>query len=250
MTDPLEELILADKWFYRFPLPSGRQTESFVGEDKLVFHQNRLDMAAAAIERTFGPDWSNLSCIDLGAHQGFFAFHMAERGFASVLGLEARAEHVAKAEMIRDVHGLKNLKFHQGDAMQMAGLKGQEYDVVLMLGLVYHLDNPIGALRMAAASTTRLLLVETQIIPNMSGIVDWGSHEHCKPLMGVFGIINEGQLIHSDGVTGIALVPSLEGLLWLLDKLGFTRVEVLPPPPEAYCQLRTGKRVMVAAWKE
>lgn len=110
--------------------------------------------------------------------------------------------------------------------------------------------DPIGALRRAAEATKNLLLVETQIMPNMSGIVDWGSHEHCKPLMGVFGIINEGLLIHSDGVTGIALVPSLEGLLWVLSKLGFTRIEVLAPPPEAYSQLRTGKRVMVAAWKE
>lgn len=32
MTVPCEKLILAEKWFYRFPLPSGRHTESFVGK--------------------------------------------------------------------------------------------------------------------------------------------------------------------------------------------------------------------------
>jgi tRNA (mo5U34)-methyltransferase len=35
--------------------------------------------------------------------------------------------------------------------------------------------------------------------------------------------------------------------LWILGKVGFSRVSVLPPPPDAYEQLLHHKRVMVAA---
>ena len=43
-------------------------------------------------------------------------------------------------------------------------------------------------------------------------------------------------------------MPSLEALLWIMRKIGFSRVEVLPPPDDAYEQLRYGKRVMVAGF--
>ena len=33
-------------------------------------------------------------------------------------------------------------------------------------------------------------------------------------------------------------------------QIGFSRVELLPPPADAYEQLRYGKRVMVAGYKE
>ena len=36
--------------------------------------------------------------------------------------------------------------------------------------------------------------------------------------------------------------------VWILRKVGFSRVELLPPPADAYEQLRYGKRVMAAAY--
>lgn len=245
----LEQRILAHKWFYRFPLPSGRYTETFVGDDKLKFHDDRFEMVSRAVSKQFGDDYSMLSCLDIGCHEGYFAFQMARKGFKSVTGVEARLEHVEKADMIRQVHDLKNLSYQAGNAVLLDGLNDDGYDLTLMLGIVYHLDNPIGALRRAAELTKRLLVVETQIMPNMTGVIDWGSHEHCKHLMGVWGIINEGMLIHSDGTTGIALVPSLEGLIWVLHKLGFNNVEVVDPDNITSVQLKTGKRVVLAAWR-
>jgi hypothetical protein len=42
-------------------------------------------------------------------------------------------------------------------------------------------------------------------------------------------------------------VPSLDALVWILHKVGFSDVTVLEPPEDAYEQLRFHKRVMVAA---
>ena len=83
----------------------------------------------------------------------------------------------------------------------------------------------------------------------MSGFVDYGSYQYVKPLKGSFGIVDETDETHGPeaSITGICLVPSLEALAWILLKVGFSQVDVLEPPEDAYEQLKHGKRVMVAA---
>ena len=83
----------------------------------------------------------------------------------------------------------------------------------------------------------------------MNGFVDYGSYQFVRPLKGSFGIIDETDDPHGPeaSITGISLVPSLDALIWILHKVGFSQVEVLEPPEDAYEQLKYHKRVMVAA---
>ena len=46
----------------------------------------------------------------------------------------------------------------------------------------------------------------------------------------------------------VSLVPGRTALLWTLRSVGFSRVEIIPPPEGAYEQLARGQRVMAAAW--
>jgi len=84
-------------------------------------------------------------------------------------------------------------------------------------------------------------------VPNLSGNVDWGSYRFVKPLKGSFGIIDETEETHGPEMStlGICLAPSVDALLWIMEKVGFKDVAVVPPPEDAYEQLRFGKRVMV-----
>ena len=49
-------------------------------------------------------------------------------------------------------------------------------------------------------------------------------------------------------MTPVALVPSLSALRHTLRAVGFSRVEVVPPPRNAYEQFANDKRVVVAAF--
>ncbi|MEZ5455557.1 MAG: hypothetical protein R3F04_05520 [Lysobacteraceae bacterium] len=40
----------------------------------------------------------------------------------------------------------------------------------------------------------------------------------------------------------------VEALVWIMQRIGFPRVEVLPVPEDGYEQLVHRKRVMVAGW--
>ena len=244
----LEQQALGKTWFYPFRLPSGQVTTTYDGGALDAIHATRLAMLQAALRAHLGDSLAAHTAIDIACHQGWFSTKLAEMGVRDVLAVDARAEHVADATLIRDALGLRNLRVQQSDVHALTAESTGRFDIVLMLGLIYHLENPVGALRTAHALTKRICLVETQIVPGMTGMVDYGSYRFVRPLKGSFGIIDETEETHGPeaSTTGICLVPSLEALLWIMRKIGFSRVEVLDPPPDAYEQLRYGKRVMVA----
>lgn len=250
MTADLEQQALARTWFYPFRLPSGRVAPTYGKGELDAIHHTRTQMLDAALQRTFADGFDGLRAIDLACHQGWFAVHAAQRGFGSVLGVDARSEHIADASLIRDLLDLRQLTFQRDDVMTLDTDALGKHDLVLCLGLIYHLENPVGALRVARALCKRLCLIETQIVPGQTGWVDYGSYRFVRPLKGSFGIIDETEETHGPeaSTTGICLVPSIEALLWILDRIGFARVEVLPVPDDGYEQLVHHKRVMVAAW--
>lgn len=236
-------------WFYNFELPDGTRIESALEPDAQPVHVTRLEMMASALEREFGSDWSGLKVLDVACHQGYFSCHLAARG-AQVLGVDARSSHIEDSRLIARALGVdKRTEFRQSDVHDLDAETLGSFDVVLMFGLLYHLENPVGALRLARALTARLCLVETQVSPGLSGVIDWGHYRFVKSLHGAFGIVDETEETHGGeaSTTGICLVPSLDALIWIMQKLKFSEVETLKPPEGAYEQLRYGKRVLVAA---
>jgi hypothetical protein len=250
MSTTLEQQALGKTWFYPFRLPSGHVTTTYDGGALDAIHATRLSMLKSALSAEYGDSIANRTVIDIACHQGWFSTQLAQMGARDVLAVDARAEHVADATLIRDALDLKNMRVSQSDVHALSPETQGTFDIVLMLGLIYHLENPVGALRVARALTKRICLVETQIVPGMTGVVDYGSFRFVRPLKGSFGIIDETEETHGPeaSTTGICLVPSLEALFWILRKIGFSRVEMLPPPEDAYEQLRYGKRVMVAGY--
>ena len=247
MTD---QRLFEKTWFYRFRLPDGRVTNTYDDGALDAVHTTRLSMLREVVRARFGESLAGHDAIDIACHQGWFSTQLLEWGADDVLAVDARAEHIADVELIRDALHLSKLRTLQSDVHAIESAKLGKFDLVLMLGLIYHLENPIGALRQAFALTKHLCVIETQVVPGMSGMVDYGSYRFVRPLKGSFGIIDETDDTHGPEAStlGICLVPSVEALLWILRKIGFSRAELVPVPDDGYEQLRHGKRVMVAAY--
>jgi hypothetical protein len=247
MTD-LETQILAREWFYEFKLPSGAVTRTKIQADVLQIHKTRLHMMCQAIEPFFGEQIGEATAIDVASHEGYFSYHLAHR-CAKVRGLEVNPANVAAAELIRAVFDLANLQFIQIDINELDAAATEPADLVVAFGVVYHLENPIGILRKLRSLTRRLLLIETQTtMLDLGGTIDWGHHLWQMPLRGIFGVVEGSPGVCEGGTTDIELVPSRNGLIWILGRLGFTRVEIVEPPADAYHQLKTGRRIMLAAY--
>jgi tRNA (mo5U34)-methyltransferase len=246
------EAIRARPWFYEFELPDGTRTKSHLPPGVEKIHETRLALLEQALDKRFGRDCSALTAVDLACHQGWFAMHLAKRNFRSILGVDARDEHLADAKLMAEVLGVKQFATRKVDLEDAKASEVGMHDVTLMLGLLYHLENPVRVLRLARAVTRKMMVIETQVVPHMSGMVDWGSWRFQRPMVGAFGIVDETAETHASeaSVHGICLAPSIETLEWLLKRIGFARVERLVPPADGYEQLVAQKRVMFAAYTE
>jgi len=248
----LEAEALSRQWFYRFTLPSGRVTDTYVTEDILKIHETRERMLLARLDEEFQRGTGDLTCVDFGCHEGFFSQLLASR-CKEVVGIDARAENIAGATLLRDVFGYRNLQFRRADIQSLTAAEVGRFDVSLLFGILYHLENVVGVLRLAQAVTRRLCLIETQVAPNLTGVTDWGSHRITKEIVGCLAIVDESDDLPMNTVTNttaITLFPSLPGLLHLLRAVGFARTEVLAPAADAYEQIASGKRVIVAAYNQ
>jgi SAM-dependent methyltransferase len=249
MSELLDQVKSRD-WFYAYELPDGSKAPTYHDGELDAIHQTRWRMLEHDLEATFPEGFDDLNAVDLASHQGWFAVRLAQANLRRVLGIDTRASHIEDSRLIASVLGLDELRFEQSDIFDLDTDELGTFDVVLMLGLLYHLENPVGAMRLARALCRRVCYLETQVVPGISGMVDYGSYQFVRPMMGSFGVIDESLETHGNeaGTTGLCLVPSTEALIYLMGKVGFSRVELLQPPADAYEQILYGKRVMVAAY--
>lgn len=238
-------------WFYSFDLGQGVTTHSKLGPGEDSIHSTRRSMVESVVRRHFGSRLPQTTVIDIGCHEGYFSTAVANMGAADVLGVDIRARSLEKAALVSDAYGLTNTRFIQGNSEDLNPTDHGVFDMCLCLGLVYHLENPLRTIRNLAEMTTDFLVLDSQIVEDITGVAEWGSADYQLPYRGVFALIDES-LAHADGneetgATPIALCPSLAALQTALDRCGFADITVLEPPPEAHEQYRRGKRVVLTA---
>jgi SAM-dependent methyltransferase len=94
-----------------------------------------LQIAADVTGRPIG----ELRVLDLGALEGQYAVEFALHG-AETVAIEGRKANIEKARVARDALGLENLELRLQDVRDLSREAHGEFDVVLCLGLLYHLD--------------------------------------------------------------------------------------------------------------
>jgi 2-polyprenyl-3-methyl-5-hydroxy-6-metoxy-1,4-benzoquinol methylase len=247
-----EERVLGMKWFYRFTLPSGACTESVLPPEVLPIHETRERMLLHLLEPLFEDRWTTTDCLDIACHEGYFGSLLARRGCRRVLGVDARPENLARAELMRDALRLPNHEFSHADVNTLDPVSSGTFDIVLMLGLLYHLEDPIGALHRLRAMCREVAVIETQLAPELGGTIEWGTVGASKRVVANFAVVDETEEVRGGNreanTRPLSLVPDLHGLVRILGSVGFSRVEILQPPADGYEQFVRARRAMVAAW--
>jgi tRNA (mo5U34)-methyltransferase len=145
-------------WFHNLHLPDGRQTapEHPLG-DFPAFKWRRLAPALP-------DDLSGWSVLDIGCNAGFYAFELARRG-ADVLALDADEHYLRQARWARERFDLAGrVELRRLQVWDLVRLE-QRFDLVLFLGVLYHLRYPLLALDIVAERVERLLVLQTLTIP-------------------------------------------------------------------------------------
>jgi tRNA (mo5U34)-methyltransferase len=242
-------------WFYQFDLGALGKTETKLPPELAGIHQSRLEMLNEAIDRYFSAEeLANATCLDVGCHEGFFAVAIAQRGARRVVGVDVREQSLRKASFAARALDLHNVQFRSGNVETLDPAALGLFDFTICFGLLYHLENPMLALRRVAALTKRYVIVETQVIDEIEGETEWGSRRKIHPYNGVLALIDEtaeftGGNMEASATT-LATCPSPRGLETMLRHAGFDAIEFIEPPGGAYEQLVRRKRVVCVAAKQ
>lgn len=250
-----ERIASLGPWFYDFDLGGGVRTNPALPEDLRLIHRDRLSMLGRAVERAFPDGLAGIATLDVGCHEGYFAFELLRLGAAGVTGVDVREGNVAKARLIAEAKGLGPARWVVGDAEDLGVLVGgRRFGLTLAYGLIYHCENPVRVLRQIASVTERAVVIETQLADEPSADrVEWGREGYRLPVHGGFAVVDESRLHPTNAETGpspLALCPSETALRTVLAHCGFGGVERIEPPVDASEQLARGKRGVFVAMRD
>jgi SAM-dependent methyltransferase len=182
--------------FWQFDNPI---TQKFT-EDRMAF----ITPLLRQLRKSLGID----SALDVGCGLGDFSAFLSQFGIPKVVGIDGRADNIAEAQ-----------RRHVGPLFQLANAEElpelDRFDLVLCFGLVYHLENPLRALRKLQAVTSKVMLLDSMCIH---------AREPRLELMDEYTLDNQG-------LNYLAMYPSEPALVKMLRRSGFAFVygfETLP----------------------
>jgi tRNA (mo5U34)-methyltransferase len=95
-------------------------------------------------ESSIPADFTGKTVLDIGCNAGFYSIQMKRRGAAHVIGIDSDPMYLNQARFAAQVCGAE-IEFRQMDVYDVAALR-QKFDVVLFMGVLYHLRHPLLAL--------------------------------------------------------------------------------------------------------
>ncbi|HVI27460.1 TIGR04290 family methyltransferase [Hansschlegelia sp.] len=90
-------------------------------------------------------DLNGASVLDIGCNAGFHSFEMKRRGAGRVVGIDYDERYLAQARFAAETLGFDDVSFRQLSVYDVAEL-GEKFDVVVFMGVLYHLRHPLLAL--------------------------------------------------------------------------------------------------------
>ncbi|ARJ70497.1 TIGR04290 family methyltransferase [Paracoccus contaminans] len=90
-------------------------------------------------------DLTGRTVLDIGCNAGFYSFEMARRGAARVLGIDSDPRYLEQARFAASTLGATRVEFRQLGVYDVAAL-GERFDLVIFMGVLYHLRHPLLAL--------------------------------------------------------------------------------------------------------
>src|SRR5947199_7503440 len=124
-------------WFHNLDLQGVRTAPShFLGDYPSVKWRNFADVVPSSLK--------GKTVLDIGCNGGFYALEMKRRGADRVLGIDHDPDYLKQARFAAEVTGL-DVEFVELSVYDVGAL-GQRFDLVLFLGVLYHLRHPLLAL--------------------------------------------------------------------------------------------------------
>lgn len=184
--------------------PEGGGVETFDTTAAQTINTARLDHLAS-----LQLDLGQKTVLDAGAGPGHLGQFFVDR-HCHVLSVDGRADNIAR---LRALYPDRDAAVADVERDSLTGLG--RFDIVLCYGLLYHLEDPVAALRNLAEVCDGILLLETVICDSSRAILR----------------LEDEYLSFSQALYGIAHRPSPRWIALTLDRIGFANVYAARTPP-------------------
>jgi tRNA (mo5U34)-methyltransferase len=153
------EIAALGPWFHNLHLPGGEQTAPDHPLGDFPAHKWR-HISTLLPERLDG--WS---ALDIGCNAGFYSFELAKRG-ATVVGIDLDEHYLRQARWAAEqLDAGRRVEFRRRQVYDLARTD-ESWDLVLFMGVLYHLRHPLLALDLIARRTRKLLVLQTLTMPD------------------------------------------------------------------------------------
>lgn len=167
-------------------------------------------------------DLTGKRVLDIGCWDGFFSFEMERHG-ADVVAIDCwRPQTFFEARQILN----SRVEFHEKSVYELTRNELGSFDIVLMLGVLYHLQHPLLALQRVCELSRNLAIIESHVVDNVL--------RSDVPIMEYYEMDELGG--QYDNWWG----PNVKCMTGMLRTAGFVRTEVA---------FQTEARAAVKAWR-
>lgn len=149
-------------WFHNYTLPDGTRTIP-LDKPAPAWGYDNPKIMVEEIAKLLPENGNGQWMLDIACNAGYAGNFFAQRGYV-VHGFDNNPLHIAQSQWASEQLGVK----HASAFWEIRDFKefrpmahDMLYDVVLMLGFLYHTEDPVIALKRAASWTTKYLVLET-----------------------------------------------------------------------------------------
>lgn len=145
---------------------------------------------------------------DIGCNNGYYMFRLAHLKPRLVVGFEPYLHHYFTFRALNAMAGLTNLQMELM-GVEESGLFQDSFDLILLLGILYHRISPLECLREVKKALVPggVIIVESQAIPGKESVALFPESRYAK-------------------VPGTYFVPTANCLANWLKRAGFAQVEI------------------------
>ena len=145
-------------WFHNLHLPDGTQTapDHWLGD----FPAFKWEQIGPRLPQ----DLAGWTALDVGCNAGFYTFELARRG-ARVTAVDVDPRYLAQARWAAARYGVEDRVTFRESQIYELGREEGDYDLVMFMGVFYHLRYPLLALDVLARKARRMLVFQTLTLP-------------------------------------------------------------------------------------
>jgi tRNA (mo5U34)-methyltransferase len=147
------------EWFHNIDLNGVRTAPNHFLGDYPMLKWRRFEQAIPA-------DLTGKSVLDIGCNAGFYSVEMWRRGAARVLGIDSHPRYLAQARFVAEVLGAP-IEFRQMSVYEVGELR-ERFDIVLFMGVLYHLRYPLLAIDLLHEHVVNDLIVVQSMLRGSS----------------------------------------------------------------------------------